>query len=382
MPVKHTYENIFNDFKNHNCELLYDKFEFCKIYINADSKLDIKTSCGHKYSISYHTFTRNKNNVICKNCRYNKLSEKQKISYFENKYKLTQLETDSIDYLKYLIDEEFEFKRTFEGCKADIAIKPKNIINDKWIGIQIKSTLNKVNKQNNIGYNFPIFKQYENMIIICIDYIDKKIWLFENNDIKHVKSTITIRNNSKYSKFEIHKETIISILLNKYEQLDKLPFNELDTPLSNTVKLEYKYRQLRENKLTFINFINNENQCEVYDFKIGNKKIQEKVSSVKNNKIESYSFNLHKMGSKKNGKRTRQNYKLGDCDIYWLHCKDTKKFYVIPENILAEKGYVGNSDGKPKSLIISKTNKNTFWSKDYLFDYDNLDKDKLCKILL
>ena len=88
------------------------------------------------------------------------------------------------------------------------------------------------------------------------------------------------------------------------------------------------------------------------------------------------------MGSKKNGKRTRQNYKLGDCDIYWLHCKDTTKFYVIPENILAEKGYVGNSDGKPKSLIISKTNKNTFWSKDYLFDYDNLDKDKLCKILL
>ena len=195
---------------------------------------------------------------------------------------------------------------------------------------------------------------------------------------------LTIREKSKYNKFEDNEENLVNILLEKYLKSTKFIFNELDTPLSNTVKLEYEYKKLRENNLKFIDFINNEHQGEVFDFKIGNKKIQEKVLSLRNSKIEMYIFNLHKMCStkNKNSKRTRQNYKLGDCDIYWLHCKDTTKFYVIPENILAEKGYVGNSDGKPKNLIISKTSKNTFWCKDYLFNYDNLDKDKLCKILL
>jgi len=62
--------------------------------------------------------------------------------------------------------------------------------------------------------------------------------------------------------------------------------------------------------------------------------------------------------------------------------KDLKDFYIIPENILIKEGYIENSDGKLKNLIISKTNKKTFWTKEYLFDYDNLDKEKLYKILL
>ena len=384
MPVKHSYEKIFNSFKNHNCKLIYNEDKFNEIYINADTKLEIIASCGHTYLLSYHTFTRNKSNIICQNCRYKKLSEKQTISYSEQKNCKLHLESNSIKFLENIISHSFKLKRTFDGCKADVAIKPKNISEDKWLGIQMKSTLNKVFKKNNIGYNFSICKEYENMITICLAYEDKKLWIFENDDIKHIKSVLTIREKSKYNKFEANEENLVNILLEKYLKSTKFTFNELDTPLSNTVKLEYEYKKLRENNLKFIDFINNEHQGEVFDFKIGNKKIQEKVSSLRNFKIEMYIFNLHKMcGTKnKNSKRTRQNYKLGDCDIYWLHCKDTTKFYVIPENILAEKGYVGNSDGKPKNLIISKTNKNTFWTKDYLFDYDNLDKDKLCKILL
>jgi hypothetical protein len=384
MPFKHSYEKIVNSFKNHNCELIYNEAKFNEIYINADAKLEIKASCGHIHSISYHKFNRNKEHIICQNCRYKKLSEKQIIAYSEQKNYKLHLESNSVNFLENIISHSFEFKRTFEGCKADVAIKPKNINQDEWLGIQVKSTLNKIIKKNNVGYNFSICKEYENMITICIACQDKKLWIFENDDIKHIKSGLTIREKSKYNKFEANKENLVNILLEKYLQLPKFTFDELDTPLSTTVKLEYEYKKLRENKLEFISFINNEHQGEVFDFKIGNKKIQEKVSSLRNYEIEMYMFNLHKTcGIKnKNGKRTRQNYKLGDCDIYWFHCKETTKFYVIPENILAEKGYVENSDGKPKNLIISKTNKKTFWTKDYLFDYDNLDKDKLCKILL
>ena len=384
MPIKHSYENVLETFKNYNCKLLHNKDEFNNIYINADSKLQITASCGHTYSISYHRFTRKKDNIICLNCNYINLSEKMNLYYSKEKLISLHLESDSVKFLTNLIFEHFEVKKTFEGCKADIGIKPKNICEDKWIGIQIKSTLKKTDVKNHIGYNFSISKEYDNMITICIAYEDKKIWIFENNDIKHIRSGLTIRNNSKYSKFEVCKENLINILLHKYTILTKFTFKELDLPICDKVKLEYEYKILRENKLTFINFINNDIQGLVYDFKIGNKKIQEKVSSIKNNNREEYIFNLHKIcGIKnKNKKRTRQNYKIGDCDIYWFHCKNTTIFYVIPENILIEKNYIGNIDGKPKTLTISKTNKKTFWIKEYLFNYDYLDKEKLCKILL
>jgi hypothetical protein len=61
-------------------------------------------------------------------------------------------------------------------------------------------------------------------------------------------------------------------------------------------------------------------------------------------------------------------------------CK--RPYLNIIRSILRQQGYIGNSDGKIKSITISKTNKKIFWSKDYLFDYENLDKEKLCKILL
>lgn len=383
MP-KHSYEDILTSFKNYNCELLHDKEDFSKVYINADSKLKIMACCGHAYSISHHRFSRNKNNIICQNCRYNKLSEKFKIEHSKEKRNNSQLEGDSIKFLEGLIFAHFEVKRTFEGCKADIAIKPKDVCEDKWIGIQIKTTLKKVNKKNNVGYNFSIQREYENMITICIAYEDNRFWVFENSVIKHIKSILTIRDNSKYNKFEVDKEALINILIDKYAVLTKFAFNELDLPICDKVKLEYEYRKIRENNISFINFINNEHQGESFDFKIGDKKVQEKVSSKRNINRESYIFNLHKMcGIKnKNKNRTRQNYKIGDSHIYWLHCKDRTIFYVVPENILIEKGYIGNADGVPKSLTVSKTNKNTFWINDYLFDYKNLDKDKLCKILL
>ena len=57
-----------------------------------------------------------------------------------------------------------------------------------------------------------------------------------------------------------NKENLVNILFDKYLQLPKFTFNELDTPLSNTVKLEYEYKKLRENKLGFIHFINNNNK--------------------------------------------------------------------------------------------------------------------------
>lgn len=43
---------------------------------------------------------------------------------------------------------------------------------------------------------------------------------------------------------------------------------------------------------------------------------------------------------KLNSKRAQQSYAIEDND-YWLNADDKQLFYVIPENILVEKGYIG-----------------------------------------
>ena len=295
------------------------------------------------------------------------------------------IEAKCIDYLKNTLLNKFEFIRLFDGCKADIAIKPKYISPDvdEWIGIQVKSTEKKVKNNTSYGYKFDLSKDYENFIIICICLEDKKSWIFENNLISHIKSGLTISDNSKYNQYKI-ENNIESILENYYNNISikKFILDELNTPGSKNTQTEYEYRKIREEKITFLDFINNEMEGLVYDFKIGDKKIQEKVGGYPHKNINTYHFTFSKMKGRIEGKKIRQTYEIGDCDFYWLNCKNSSIFYVIPESILIEKGYIGNSDGKIKSITISKTNKKIFWTEDYLFNYENLDKEKLCKILL
>lgn len=302
------------------------------------------------------------------------MDEKDKI------YKIN-IELKCINYLIKILSDKFYIKKMCDGCKADLAIKPNDIIEDKWIGIQIKSTLTKVKNNNSEAYKFDMTKDYPDYIIICICLQDKNIWAFENNIVSHIKTTLTIGNKSKYNKFKV-ENNIAHILGNYYNSIKKFTLINLDISQSNNVKIEYKYRKIREEKISFLNFINNELEGLVYDFKINDKKIQEKVGGNLHKNKNSYSFCLTKMNGRINGKKKRQSYNKGDNDFYWLNCKDTMLFYIIPENILIKEGYIENSDGKLKNLIISKTNKKTFWTKEYLFDYDNLDKEKLCKILL
>ena len=295
------------------------------------------------------------------------------------------IEAKCIDYLKNTLLNKFEFIRLFDGCKADIAIKPKYISPDvdEWIGIQVKSTEKKVKNNTSYGYKFDLSKDYENFIIICICLEDKKSWIFENNLISHIKSGLTISDNSKYNQYKI-ENNIESILENYYNNISikKFILDELNTPGSKNTQTEYEYRKIREEKITFLDFINNEMEGLVYDFKIGDKKIQEKVGGYPHKNINTYHFTFSKMKGRIEGKKIRQTYEIGDCDFYWLNCKNSSIFYVIPESILIEKGYIGNSDGKIKSITISKTNKKIFWTEYYLFNYENLDKEQLCKILL
>jgi hypothetical protein len=378
---KISFDEVILLFKEKKCQLLCSKQEFELNYINSKTKLKYNALCGHEHYIQLRIFKSNIYKPICPNCVYKERSVnlKKKQSDF-NKLINNKTETESINYLISIIEPYFDVIKTFDSCKSDLIVKPKNVIIDLWLGIQLKSTASYNDKRN--CYYFNIKKNYNESIIICISNNDKKMWMFEYNQISHIKSVLQICNNftSKYNTFEI-KNDIYNYILDKYNNNKNLLFekNYLLNQLSKTTLVEYKYRMLRENKINFITFINNENAGEVFDFKVGNKKIQEKVAkyigNINNKVYNYYNFNLSKCNGKHNKKIP---YEKGDNDIYWFNCKDEDFFYVIPENILIEYGFIE----KRISIQISNENKNKKWLNEFKFDYNNLDKEKLCKILL
>ena len=74
-----------------------------------------------------------------------------------------------------------------------------------------------------------------------------------------------------------------------------------------------------------------------------------------------------------------KQYNVGDNDFYWLNCVGKRYFYVFPEKLLFEMGYINNE--KPKRLRCNPLNKNKIWYNEYLFDYENVNKEKLLKII-
>lgn len=209
-------------------------------------------------------------------------------------------------------------------------------------------------------------------VIINGNKFYKNIW------VKGLK-TIGIAKKSKYNKYEITKEILFESLDVFYNTLPTFEYDTINIPISKCQQQEQEFRNLRESKIDFIEFTNNDIEGLVYDFKIGNKKVQEKVGSYcKENNPNMFVFNLNKYDCRINGKCQQKCYEEGDNDLYWLHCKNSK-FYVIPESVLIEQCFVGKNC--KKQLYVSPTNQNTSWCNPYQFDYNNVDKERLLQII-
>jgi hypothetical protein len=232
---------------------------------------------------------------------------------------LCGVDLNNTNYFKGLIENHFTVIKTFDGCKADIVIKKKNENKDLWLGIQVKTTNKKTDRDQ---YYFRLNSgKYDNCIILCICDEDKKMWLIPYEEVEGFK-TIGIAQKSKYNKYEVNKDNLIEKINNYYELSNKFCFDILDTPTSNSHKQEQEFRKIRESKINFIEFKNNDIEGLVYDFMIGNKKIQEKVGSITHDNINSYCFTLSKHTGRINGKCIHGPYEEGDNDLYWLNCKN------------------------------------------------------------
>lgn len=320
--------------------------------------------------------------IICPSCKTTQNSKiiKEKIQNNEmSKIANIEQEFNFIMQIKEKLKDNFNIVKAFDGCKVDIIFKPNNIQEDKWVGIQVKTT-----KERRLTYSFHINNYYDNCLLMlhCID--DDTTWIIPENIIgKQCKISIGF-NKSKYNIYKIRKEDIASQLYELYKTTRQYSFNELNLPLSYYQQREQDFRKYREEKLPFIKFDYNEMEGHVYDFKIANYKIQEKVSIINPTNNKCYFCIIKNDGNKEN-KRCFKKYDTGDNDFYWLNCDDKKTFFLIPEKILIDKGIIGNDNQKYKKqlkiTIQTPLHKKTAWLAYYMFDYTNLDKERLLNLL-
>jgi hypothetical protein len=72
------------------------------------------------------------------------------------------------------------------------------------------------------------------------------------------------------------------------------------------------------------------------------------------------------------------NYDVGDNDLYWINIPDENTFYIFPEKVL----YYRNKIGRNKQIaLLIPFNQNNHWTDLYKFEYNNINKDKMLKII-
>ena len=362
--VRVSYETIKENFEKENCQLITTKKEMILNNMNTNSNYIIIATCGHQIDgCNYHMFiSKNYKKKICKDCINKKLSlayKKLNKTIDGNSYNLNT-EAQSIKLIKKYLN--LEIKVSPECCLADIAINDHNIEN-KWLPIQVKATI-KVSTDN--GYSFQLKHKYNILIIfVCIE--EEKFWIIHGNDILNNKCLSIGLKKSKYNKYQVDKNDLSTKLLEFYNNLDTLPIETIQTPITDNCKKEQLFRKLRETKLNLVQFEYPEiNQC-VYDFKVNNYKIQEKTAQLRLD-CNHYKCLLYK---KKDGKDCC-SYEKGDNDFYWINLQDNQTFYIIPEQIILSKTC-------SKGISFAKRN---IWLETYKYSYNEENINEIINNLL
>lgn len=364
------YDNLVNFLNDNNCKMKTTLDEFLNIK-EKFKKISIISSCGHESHNIYCNVLKNRNTgIICKKCTIDKFKNNNKNNSSFNTLKY------EYESFKILFDnlKNITIKKTDEGCKADLIIKPYNISDDKWLPIQVKSTTIITNNFYSFGFTK---NKYDGNIIILIYIPNNQIWILDSDIVKN-NSKISI--GSKKSKYDIYKVNINELdnkLLDFYKNYKKYhkSFNTINLPIAINQQKEQLHRLNRENKLPFLKFDYPEQNQMVYDFKINNFKIQEKVASRRINR-KAYTVSI----SKNSGNNKLSCYDINDNDFYWINIPNFNFFILIPENILIQKNIVGRVDKKKKNIYISKTIYKDNWLYQYVFSYKKPNKNYLLSL--
>jgi len=327
-------------------------------------------ACSHESSAVFTNFNLRKTGKMCKDC-----VKKNSIKLIKHAKQSNAIESDGITIIKEYLSPLYEIIQTKEGCLADLAIRKKSECADKWIPVQVKATM----KLSHGMYSFTLNNNdYKNMLVICICISEKKLWILPYNYL-----TITYKLNisvaSKYNKYLVKSPDIIDTYLSEIICKD---LDSILVPIAVLQQREQEYVKKREQAIPFLQYEYPIIQNTCVDVIVNGKKIQEKVLGYTLSKNA-----LHCGFSVNNGfidkKHTYRCYKFGENDYYWLHSSIDDRFWIIPEQILYEKGYISNKDeSKPRRVLWFKSENNIKknWLDAYQYNYSTIDKNVIIKI--
>ena len=361
--IKNSFKGYQKFFLDEGCIITSSEEEFIELRKekNADHSqnvsVDYIAKCGHETEIVIHSFKYDGCGRNCQDCNINSNKNEDRSS------KTIKMEDLSIEYMISILKNDFEIKKNISGCLSDFVMRPLSIKEDKWLMIQQKTT----DKPRPNKYKFHVNKDYIDCIICCLCLEDKKMWLFNGNEVEVNHGIAIGRDTSIHSSYEVNINTITNKLIDFYNNSVLFTFSETNIPISVNTQKEQEFRVYRELMCEFLNFEYSDLSGLVYDFTINGKKFQEKVGHYKDNLIV---FNIFKS----NGGKKFKRYNIGDNNYYWLHYPDKLSFLLIPEKDLLNKQNLLKT-----SVSIIKDSETSKWSK-YLFKYDTIDKDKFFKI--
>ena len=374
------YENVSEEFNKKGCKLLVSKEEF-EVIISKNTKnykLNYIASCGHNHIVFYNVFKSRNTGVICPTCKNKEIgnNKKEKINNNElSKIHCVEQEYKFIKDFQKMVETKFDIIKAFDGCNVDIIYKPKHISEDKWVGIQVKTS-----EKIHLTYSFHINNTYEDCLILLFCNEDKNMWLIPENIIKNQKKISIGYKKSKYNIYNVNEFILFDKLNELYDKTNKFEFDKLNTPTNIYQQREQVFKKFRQEIINFIDFKYDEMEATVYDFKIGNYKVQEKVSKL-SDKYNRYIFCLCKNNGIINKKRNPIQYDIGDNDFYWLNCDNKQTFFVIPEKILIDKGFIGNKSENNNKQFLKFTVKDKLhdkskWLNEFMFNYDTINEEQ------
>ena len=362
------YDQIKNTYEKEGCQLITTEEEYMelsKMYKLKNILFNIVSLCGHADTSLYYGLTESRTGIFCKQCTLANMKEYMKINSIAENGCPNSLFTQkcAIDIIKELCSDNLIIKKTRDGCKIDVLAKPINCVRDSWLRIKLKST------QGLTDYaGFRIIQKLEdNFIAVLICVTTKTCWVLLPHQLE-TKMYYIGKNKDGNSEY------IVNDLSEKLTELySKEIYNStLDAasvPVSPFVQLEHHYIKKREKAINFIQFDQNEFGGVVYNFKIGNLKVQETVSSKQKNKNT-----LSASVNKNNGKGKRCPYFHGDNDIYWFNINDTcESFYVVPESVLIDAGYVETLTSVGRNYFSLTGNAD--WLVSYKFSYKTIQEE-------
>lgn len=389
------YVSLCELFAEKGCKLLSSREEIeAELVIKRGRGLDhvkvrFVAKCEHENSVTITNFKCKSSGVTCKDCMKKQVQQQLREKHDNNEDLIDgagagmMQECDTIRKLETLFGDKLTFQKTREGCSADFIIKPCGDQN-LWMKIQLKTTFDECHNL----YTFHLHnngneQKYVDHLILCHCVKKSLYWLIPFENVNHIKNNLNIGKTEKsvYYKYFVDEQDLSSQLLDYYSKTKKFDAAICMTPTSEDMQTEVKYANLRRSMLPYIDFVDPPYDNSYVDFLINGYKIQEKVGIKRKDRSNNYAVCIRKTLSRRTNEYSP--YIKGMNEFYWVNITDTKIFFIFPEEVLINHGFIKRDkdvelDRNSLIMSISLNNKKDFWYDKYMYNYNEDNRDKLC----